>query len=279
VLYPRLPVSTIHSNGVDIYYERAGAGEPLLFVHGFLFSAESFRHQMDALAARYDVVGIDLRGQHRSTVSADQAAYDLWNQAEDVHGVIEGLGIGPCHYVGLSMGGMIGMRLYARHPGDIRSFVFMDTSHEPEPDHAAAMNEAFCQVIEQGGIEELIPATPPIWYSEAFIRDHFDVVEAWQDRWRAADPMGFVRALRAVSSRDDVTDVVRGIAVPTLVIHGREDAPIKLDVAVRLAEAIPGARLEVVEDAGHMSCIDQAEATTALISGFLDGVGAEAAHA
>lgn len=269
----------ISSNGVDIYYERKGGGEPVLFVHGFLFSAESFREQMDALSSRFDVIGIDLRGQHRSGVTAEQAEYDLWNQAEDVHGVISALGIAPCHYVGLSMGGMIGMRLYARHPEDIRSFVFMDTSHEPEPEHSAAMNEAFCQVIEEGGMEDLIPSTPPIWYGPDFIRDHFDEVEAWQDRWRQADPLGFVRALRAVSTRDDVSEVVRGINVPTLVIHGSEDAPIKLEVAERLAAAVPGARLEVVEGAGHMSCVDHPAETTRLIADFLDAVPAEPARA
>src|SRR2546430_6957025 len=122
----------ITTNGVELYYERNGEGEPVVFAPGLLFSAESFRAQMDALAPDYDVIGVDLRGQFRSESPEGDAGYDMWNQAEDLHGLIHSLGIAPVHWVGLSMGGFIGMRLLLRHPEDIRSLVLMNTTSRAE---------------------------------------------------------------------------------------------------------------------------------------------------
>ncbi|HEV1998213.1 MAG TPA: alpha/beta fold hydrolase, partial [Candidatus Dormibacteraeota bacterium] len=88
-------VATIKTNGVELDFERQGKGESLLLVHGLLFSAESWRDQVDALSSEYDVIAVDLRGQHRSETTPDLAGFDLWNQMEDIHGLVTQLGIAP----------------------------------------------------------------------------------------------------------------------------------------------------------------------------------------
>ena len=191
-------VATIQTNGAELYYERKGQGEPLLLVHGLLFSAESWRDQLDSLSELYDVIAVDLRGQHRSQTTGDLADYDLWNQVEDIHGLISELGIAPVHYAGLSMGGMIGMRLAIRHPEDLRELILLDTSARGEDPEKIERYEAMRQVI-----------------------------------------------------------------------HGREDVPIPLAEAELIAARIRGARLEVVEGAGHQSNMDHPDEVTRLIRDFL----------
>ncbi|MHB8507202.1 MAG: alpha/beta fold hydrolase [Candidatus Dormibacteria bacterium] len=269
MVYPRHTLAILTTNGVDLYYERAGSGPPLLLVHGLMYSAESWRHQFDDFARDHDVVAVDLRGQHRSQVTEDQAGYDLWNQAEDIHGVVQELELAPCDYVGLSMGGMIGMRLALRHPEDVARLVLVDTSHELESEVGKPMALAFYGMLDAGRLEDLIPATPPIWYGPGFLEAHPGVVAAWEERWRLCDAHGLALAGRGVAERDDISAQVGQVKVPVMVIHGDEDAPIDVEVGRRLAAAIGGSRLEIIPGAGHMSCVDHPEEVTRLLRDFL----------
>jgi pimeloyl-ACP methyl ester carboxylesterase len=263
-------VATIRSNGVELYYERLGKGEPVLFVHGLLFSTESWRHQLDTLASEYDVIGVDLRGQGRSETTDDAAGYDLWNQAEDIHGLIDQLGIAPTHYVGLSMGGMIGMRLCLRHAADVRSLVLLDTQAGLELEESVPMYQAFIDVTEAGGLEDVLPGIPPMFFSGAFPQQHPEVIDAWTKRWREANVFGMTRASRGVIYRtDDITGQIAAINVPTLVLHGTEDAAIETERGEAVARAIPGAGFDLIPGAGHMSCVEKAEDVTRRISDFL----------
>lgn len=265
-------MATIMTNGMEMYYQREGSGEPLLLVHGLLFSAESWRDQVDALATNYDCIAVDLRGQHRSQATEDPGEYDLWNQAEDVHGLITALGLAPAHFVGLSMGGMIGMRLALSHPEDLRDLVLIDTSPRGEAPERVELYEAMRRVMERGGTESVLPALPTVFFCDDFIATSGDRIEAWFDSLRAGDPMGFVRASRAVDERDDITGRLNEIGLPTLVMHGTEDAAIPMDNARVMGDNIPGARFEVVEGAGHQSNMDHPDEVTALIRDFLASV-------
>ena len=270
-------MATIKTNGVEMYYERKGSGEPLLLVHGLLFSAESWRDQFDTLSAEYDVIAVDLRGQHRSETTTDPAGYDLWNQMEDVHGLITALGVAPVHYAGLSMGGMIGMRLAIRHPEDLRDLILLDTSARGEDPEKVERYEAMRHVMGKGEIDHVLPALPVVFFADAYVDQHADKVEAWFDALRAGNPDGFALASRAVDHRDDISDELGVIDLPTLVIHGTEDVPIPMEEAELLAARIPGAQLEVVEGAGHQSNMDHPEEVTALVRGFLARASSAAA--
>lgn len=262
-------VATIKTNGVELYFERQGKGESLLLVHGLLFSAESWRDQVDALSSEYDVIAVDLRGQHRSETTPDLAGFDLWNQMEDIHGLVTQLGIAPVHYAGLSMGGMIGMRLAIRHPEDLRDLVLLDTSARGEDPEKVERYEAMRQVMKRGELEHVLPALPSVFFADAYIAEYPEKVEAWFESLRRGNVDGFEMASRAVDTRDDISDQLDQVKLPTLVIHGAEDVPIPIEEADLLAARIPGARLEVVKGAGHQSNMDHPAEITALIRAFL----------
>ena len=266
---------TIQSNGAAIRYIREGSGDPVLLLHGLLFGADWWRPQLAALRDRFDVIAVDLRGHMGSETTEDQAGYDLWNQVEDVRGVMAGLGVDSAHIVGLSMGGMIAMRLALRHPRAVRSLVLMDTSAAGEEPEKVERYDAMGQVVEAGQFESVLPALPPIFLADDFILEHRDVVDGWLERLAGSNHAGLVRALRGVNSRDDITPRLGEISVPTLVIHGEADVAVPLDRARTLAERIPGARLELVSGA-HQSNVDRPEETSRLIRDFLlwNGPGA-----
>ncbi|HEY4869782.1 MAG TPA: alpha/beta fold hydrolase [Candidatus Dormibacteraeota bacterium] len=266
---------TVLTNGVKLRYLREGSGQPVLLLHGYLFGADWWRPQIEALKDSYDVVAVDLRGQMGSETTDDQAGYDLWNQAEDVNGLIDALGIAPCHVVGLSMGGMIALRLALTHPGAIRSMVLMDTSAGPENPENAERYEGMRQVVEASGVEPMIPALPPIFLADDFIAAEPAAVEAWLQALREADHLGIIRAGRGIDAREDISDRLGEIGVPTLVIHGSEDVAIPPERAEELAGGIAGGRLEVVSG-GHQSNVDRAAETSALIGDFLATVSSTA---
>lgn len=259
-------MATVVANGVRLRYVREGAGDPVLLLHGFLFGADAWRPQMDSLRDNFDVIAVDLRGQFGSQTTAD--GYDLWNQARDVQELITALGLSELHVVGLSMGGMIAMRLAMRYPGAVRSLVLMDTTAWPEDPELVERYEAMAQVFESGGIEAVMPALPAVFLADDFIAAHSDEVDAWLDRVRAADPTGFVRALRALNTRDDISARLYQIMVPTLVIHGDQDVAIPVERGADLADSIDGARFEITSG-GHQSNVDRPDATSRLIRDFL----------
>ncbi|HEY8740388.1 MAG TPA: alpha/beta fold hydrolase [Candidatus Dormibacteraeota bacterium] len=269
-------MATVKTNGVELYYERRGGGEPLLLVHGLLFSGESWREQADALSGEYEVITVDLRGQHRSETTDDPAGYDLWNQAEDIHGLIQALGVVPVHYAGLSMGGMIGMRLALRHPADLRDLILLDTAADGEDPEKAERYAAMRHIQRKGEVEAILPALPPVFFADAYVSEHADRVDAWFKTLIEGNQEGFAFASQLVDERDDITDQLSAVQLPTLVIHGTEDVPIPVEKAQAIAAAIPGARLELVEGAGHQSNMDHPEEVTRLIREFLASVRSSA---
>jgi pimeloyl-ACP methyl ester carboxylesterase len=260
---------TVSTNGIEMYYERKGSGEPLLLVPGLLFGAEHWRPQTDVLASDYDVIAVDLRGQYHTTTTDNQADYDMWNQTEDVYGLIHALGVAPVHYAGLSMGGFIGMRMALKHPEALRDLVLIDTqSHSEEPEKAA-MYAAMRQILRAGQFDAVAPAMPATFFCDDFIANHSDQVEAWLARLREGDHDGSAHASQGVDERDDITDRLGEIKLPALVAHVTEDVPIEIERAEEMASLIPGAKFVRIEGAGHQSNVDHPDEVTALIRGFL----------
>src|SRR5258708_11291897 len=260
---------TVSTNGIEMYYERQGSGEPLLLVPGLLFGAEHWRPQMDVLASDYDVIAVDLRGQYHPTSTEDQAGYDMWNQTEDVYGLIQALGIAPTHYAGLSMGGFIGMRMALKHQEVLRDLILIDTQAHSEDPEKAAMYAAMREILRAGQFDAVAPAMPATFFCDDFIVNQSAQVDAWLARLRENNHQGSAHASQGVDERDDITDRLGEIQVPTLVAHGTEDVPIEIERAEEMASLIPGARFARIEGAGHQSNVDHPEEVTALIRDFL----------
>lgn len=268
-------------NGANLWYQEHGAGpETIVFAHGLLWDGRMFDAQVAALKGRYRCITFDFRGQGQSEVTA--GGYDMDTLSDDAAALIEALGAAPCHFVGLSMGGFIGMRLAARRPGLIRSLVLMETSADPEPAENAPKYRAMGlvgRVFGRPGFGLVSGRVMRIMFGRKFLEDPARAAERaeWRRRLMSNHRLGITRALGGVIDRKPVYDELGGIACPTLVMVGDQDVATVPAKAERIHAAIPGSRLMVIPGAGHTSSVEEPEFVNAALTEFLSSVSAPSA--
>jgi pimeloyl-ACP methyl ester carboxylesterase len=262
---------TLQVNGATLWYEDHGTGpETIVFAHGLLWDGRMFDAQVGALRDRYRCVTFDFRGQGRSEVTA--GGYDMDTLADDAVALIEALGCAPCHFVGLSMGGFIGMRLAARRPELIRSLVLMETSADPEPNVLKyRLLGAVVRLFGRRGMRLVMPRVMRIMFGRTFLEDPARDEERrlWEERGMENDPVGVLRALGGVIDRTPMYDELPRITCPTLVMVGDQDVATVPARAERIHAAIPGSRLVLIPGAGHTSSVEEPELVVAALEGFL----------
>lgn len=260
-------------NGARIHYEERGQGpETILFAHGLLWSGRMFRAQVEALSDRHRCVTFDFRGQGQSGVTAD--GYDMDTLADDAAGLIAALGLAPCHFAGLSMGGFIGMRLAARRPELLRSLILMETSADPEPEENIPNYRRLLSVARWVGLRPVAGRVMPIMFGKTFMSDPKRAAERreWQGYLAANDRTGIIRATLGVIERKAVYEELGAITLPTLIIIGDEDTATTPDHSARMRDAIAGAQLTPIPRAGHTSSVEEPAAVTWAIETFLAGL-------
>jgi 3-oxoadipate enol-lactonase len=263
-------MATVTVNGTQVYYEDAGRGFPLLFLHGLTFDTRMWRSQVAALSGKYRCVSIDFRGHGQST--APDGEYTLEAMAEDVYQVMRHLGLEQAHVAGISMGGMVAMRLALAHPDVVRSLVLLGTSASPEQAERAHRYEMMARVMTEQGPEAIMQGVIPIFFSQAFIGGQPQKLEAFKEQFRSLNPQEVYRATLAVTRRRDISEDIKSIRVPTLIIVGEQDLTEPVSEAESIQRQIAGSRLEKIAGAGHMTPLEQPERVTALIEKFLSQV-------
>jgi 3-oxoadipate enol-lactonase len=220
------------------------------------------------LAADCRVIAYDHRGHGSS--DAPDALYAMADLADDAARLLRELDTGPVVWVGLSMGGMVGQELALRHPSLVRGLVLANTtSGYPEP--ARAVWEQRIATVRAEGIEAIADAVMGRYFHDAFRAHKAGTVARFRRRLVTTDATGYVGCCEAVG-KVDTTSRLGQIGVPTLVIAGELDQGTPVAMAQALAEGIPGARLEVLAEASHLSAAEQPEAFAKLVTGFVAGL-------
>ncbi|HEX5725818.1 MAG TPA: alpha/beta fold hydrolase [Longimicrobiaceae bacterium] len=261
---------TLRVNGADLYYEEHGSGpESVVFAHGLLWSGRMFAAQVRALRDRYRCVTFDFRGQGRSEVT--RGGYDMDMLSEDAATLIRAIGCAPCHFVGLSMGGFIGMRLAIRHPELLRSLTLLETSADPEPRRNVPRYALLTLVARTVGLRPVARRVMPIMFGRKFLSDpaRAGLRDELRRELLANHKVGITRATWGVITRRGVYDQLHRIGVPTLVGVGDQDVATVPAKAERIHARIPGSRLVVMPGAGHSSPIEEPEAVNAALEDFL----------
>jgi 3-oxoadipate enol-lactonase len=263
-----MPIADL--DGVSLYYEDSGGdGPPVLFSHGLLMSSAMFAAQIAALSPRYRCIAYDHRGQGRSADPGGRI-HTIDECYEDAVKLIDRLGVDPCHFVGLSMGGFVGMRIAARRPGLLRSLVLLETSADPEPEENVGRYTLLNAFARWLGIGAVVSRVMPIMFGRHFLTEPSRAVE--RDLWRqrlARNGRHIVRAVRGVIERTGVADEITRVRIPTLVLVGDQDVATPRPKAERIVSLIPGATLTIIPNAGHSSSVEQPEFVTAAIAAFI----------
>jgi pimeloyl-ACP methyl ester carboxylesterase len=284
----------VAANGIEIELDDRGppGGEPLLLIMGLGMQLIAWPEELvQALVARgFRVLRIDNRDAGLST-SLDHlglpnmalavarhmlhlpvhAPYSLADMAADALAVLDALGIERAHVCGASMGGMIAQHLAARHPQRLKSLTLMMTSTGARelPQPAWNVQRALLSRPASSELHDIVARLERLWNligSPAYrpepqvLRER--LVAATRRAWR---PQGAARQLLAIAADGDRRRLVRTIAAPTLVIHGREDALVPLAHGRDLAAHVPGAEIDVVPGMGH-------DLPPALLPRFVEGI-------
>ncbi|MGW0036824.1 alpha/beta fold hydrolase [Gordonia sp. NPDC003376] len=244
----------------------------IMFGPGLFFGGWMFDPQIEALSSRYRCVTVEWRGQ---AIVAHDGDVSMDSLTDDVVDLIEALEIGPVHWVGLSMGGFVGLRLGARHPDLVRSLTLMNTTDQPLRDRKQIMafrQLAYGQYVLSAG--KIVDLAKSVMFGPTFLRDPASavVLAKWAESLRSRNRSGARRAALAVATRRSVADETPTITAPTLVISGTDDTAIGADETRSLAERIAGARLVVLERCGHISSLERPDAVTDLLRDFVPGV-------
>jgi pimeloyl-ACP methyl ester carboxylesterase len=267
-------MATTQINGVELYYEdTGGSGVPVVFSHGLLWSARMFAAQVAALRGSFRCISYDHRGQGKSGTSP--SAYDMEQLTEDAAALMTQLGAVPCHFVGLSMGGFVGLRLALRRPELLRSLTLIESAAEGEPRLNIPKYKAMALIARIFGYRPLLPAVMPIMFGRKFLHDPARTAEVREQKEQllALDPARTEAALDSVVFRSSVFDQLSQIRTPTQVVHGTDDRAVKPARARRTFSAIPGARWVEIPSAGHTSTVEEPAAVSAALQAFLAQLG------
>jgi 3-oxoadipate enol-lactonase len=264
-------MATMAVNGTELYFEDSGGSGPaVVFSHGLLWSTRMYDAQVAALRARYRCISYDHRGQGQSASSP--TAYDMDMLADDAAALIEGLGAAPCHFVGLSMGGFVGLRLASRRPQLLRSLTLLASAADTEPLLNIPKYAVMALIARRLGLGPLVTPVLRIMFGRAALHDPARAAEraVWADELRALAFARVDRALDSVVRRRAVFDELGRIRTPTLVLHGEDDRAIVPARARRTAAAIPGARLIMLPRAGHTPTREEPAAVNRELAQFLE---------
>jgi 3-oxoadipate enol-lactonase len=260
-------------NGAELYYEDTQEGAaPIVFSHGLLWSLRMYDAQVAHLRGRWRCIAYDHRGQGRSR--DDGEPYDMERLTDDAVQLIERLGIAPCFFVGLSMGGFVGLRIAARRPDLLRGLVLVASSGDPEPRANVPRYRAMELVSRWLGYGLLKRPIMKIMFGRSFLEDPSRAAQRrdMEQALLALDPPRMRRALESVVSRRGVADLLPSIAVPTRILHGAEDNAIAEPRARRTASLIPGGEWVPIPRAGHTATVEEPAAVSAAIESFVSAV-------
>ena len=252
-------------NGARIAYRIDGpAGAPVVMLSNSLMSSHRmWDAQIDALLAQYRVLRYDTRGHGASETTP--GPYSIEQLADDAAALIDHCGAAPVHFVGLSMGGMIGQQLAVRHPGKIVSLSLCDTASEMPP---LSMWADRIATTRAQGTAGLVDGTIQRWFVSTFTAREPKIIAGVREMILSTGAEGYIACASAVRDMSQ-THLLSQIQAPTQVIVGREDPACTLAASEVLHRGIAGSTLHVIDDAAHLANIEKPAEFTALLLDFI----------
>lgn len=260
----------LHANGVNLYYEEHGTGEPLVLIMGFTASSIAWHWNIADFAKHFRVIAFDNRGVGQS--DKPNVPYSMAMFADDTAGVLAGLGIDTAHIFGISMGGMIAQEFALRYPQRVKTLTLgctncggPQTVLSKDPDVLNMLANVASTDVQQAALTMTKVAVTP-W----FMRQRMDILIEL-NRLSSHHPTpqhGMVCQMAAIQGHDTY-DRLPQLTMPTLVVTGKEDGLVPPENSVTLARRIPNADLVLLANASHLFNIELPAATNDVVTRFI----------
>ncbi len=250
---------------VSVQGPARGGSAPVVLSHALGLDLTMWDCVAAALGASHPVLRYDHRGHGAS--AAPSGPYTMDQLVDDAARLIREWGRGPVVWIGLSMGGMVGQGLAVRHPELVAKLVLANTcARYPEAGRASWAQRI--ATVESGGMAAAVDMIVERYFSAGFRAAEPERVAAYRALLLRNDPAGYVAACHAVANVDWL-DALPGVACPTLVIAGGQDVGAPVAMSQAMVERIPGATLEVIAEAAHLSPVETPDAFMACVRGFV----------
>jgi len=261
-------IRKISVNGVELAYRIDGApgGRVVMMSNSLMSDHTMWDINVPAFTDRYRVLRYDTRGHGNSGTTP--GPYSIEMLADDAVGLMDALGIRQAHFIGLSMGGMIGQQIGARYPERVYSLSLCDTASEMPP---RSMWEERLAIAARQGTAGLVDATIQRWFTGPFVARSPESIEKVRRMILSTGVEGFAACASAIRDMAQTTMLLK-VKAPTIVLVGRQDPGCTVDQATVIHRMIDGSELVVLEDAAHLSNIEQSHAFNSALRSFIDRV-------
>jgi pimeloyl-ACP methyl ester carboxylesterase len=252
-------------------YRRAGSGEPVLLIHGVGLDSSIWQPQIEALRDRYDVIAVDMLGHGGSSLPPSDAR--LLDYAEQLIALTEALGLGRAHVIGHSMGALVAIEFALLCPHRVRSVVALNAVYCRTAEQRAAVEARAAAIAAKDGspsVEEPIAR----WFGNPILPAHREQAAEVRRLLSSADRIGYARSYRLFATSDMAHHGrLPQLAVPALFMTGGHDRNSNPAMSRTMAAAVPDGRSAVLEDAGHMMPLTEADEVNRRLRSFLASAG------
>jgi 3-oxoadipate enol-lactonase len=258
----------VEANGIEINYELSGQEDApaVVLSHSLGSSLEMWNPQIAALEPHYRVLRFDTRGHGGSEAPAQ--LYSLDQLTQDLVSLLDVLGIDELHFVGLSMGGMIGQCLALNHGNRLRSLALCDTTALIPPDAQPVWQERIDAAREKG-LKALVDDTLQRWFTPTYLDQNPPQVQLIRKLFLATPLVGYIGCSEAIRSLDYL-ERLSEIKTPTLIIVGQDDPGTPVEAAQAMHQRIADSQLVVLPSAAHLSNVEQSEAFNQSLMNFIN---------
>lgn len=261
-------------NYARYHITRAGDGPPLVLLHGFTGSAQSWQSHVPTLSKHFSLIAPDFLGHGKSDAPSDPARYNIENTTADLLALFDQLEISRTHLLGYSMGGRVALHFALTHPERVERLVLESSSPGLADPHERAQrvanDAALADTIERDGIAAFVAywTNLPLFATQKKLPESIGAA-LYQQRL-ASSAQGLANSLRGLGTgvQPSLWEQLHQLNLPTLLITGALDQKFTR-IAKSMSQSIPDARHTIIPDAGHTIHLEQAELFDELVIQFL----------
>ncbi len=262
---------SIEVNNFILSYDDVGEGDiPVIFLHGFPFDKTMWHVQLDALKTSHRLISCDIRGFGKSNDEASALNIDLFG--DDLIMFLDALSIDKAIFCGLSMGGYIALNALKRHPERFSALILCDTQCIADTTEVTDKRLKAIEEIKADGVSGFNDGFIKKVFHKDSLKNKKKLVEQLKTVVYANPPHIIMQGLLALASRTETCSILPSIDIPTLILCGRQDEVTPLAQSQYMHEHIKASILHIVENAGHVSNLEQPDAFNKYLGDFLDVV-------